>query len=713
MRYIFFLFILSFQNLSAQLYFDQSNHITVVANGIIQPMPWAGGLNAPQFSEVDINLDGYEDIVAYDRDARLFVPFIYNPYVSISQYGYDYFPIYNSILPKSIHWAFFRDLNLDGKKDLITSSNGGAFYYKNTSTPYNTSFEFVEKLFSIRSSGPSPLFIGNLDIPVIEDVDFDGDLDILAFGVSGTFIDFNENISTVSGEYLFKVTDDCWGDFGEDGFTNDIYLDHPECVPGAPPQKAAEPLHTGSTISAYDMDNDMDMELFVGDVSFNNMVYLTNTPVDGKDKISSKNMNYPSAHPVDMPVFPAAYFIDFDHDGYKDMLVSPNTGSASSTKDGIWFYKNHGNNSNPDFVFDKKTAFQDQMIDLGRYSKVRLVDYNNDNLMDIVVSGGQTLGTLGLKSTVSLYKNTGTIHEPKFALVTEDFANLEALNIGLHLCPEFADLDNDNKPDMVIGKDDGTLLYFKNESNLSNPWNFTLNTTILSGFDVGYNATPTLYDLNQDGKTDLLVGNRQGRITYYQNTGSVTNPQFTLISSYLGNIELRSPTSQGFLDLDVITENGNTVIYAGTSTSGINRIENIDGNLSGTFTVSDSNVHNLEHVRHSSPALYDFNNDGYLDMLLGNIRGGIEYFTGIDEMSVSTTEYTKDQIVIYPNPVTNNLFVNTDLNWDNYTIYNIQGALIKKGVFTTTIPTDDLSSGQYLISFANKNLKEVHRFIKQ
>ena len=713
MRFSIFLFFFYSYYSSAQLFFDQGNKVQVTVNGSILPMPWVGGLNTPQFSEVDINDDGYTDVVCYDRDAEVFVPFIHNPHVNTGEYGYDYFPKYNSILPISQHWALFRDLNNDGKKDLLTSSSGGAHYYKNTSTPYNTSFEFVETLESKRGASYTKIFVDNADIPIIEDIDFDGDLDIVTFGVTGKFVELNENISTTPGVYDFKVTDKCWGDFSESFFTNDVMLEDPECLTQIQDQKLMEPLHTGSTLAVYDLDNDNDMEVFIGDVSFNNIVQLSNTPTDGEDRMTSKIMNYPTSDPIDMSVFPAVYFIDFDRDGSRDMLVSPNSGNSSLSKNNVWLYKNTGSNTNPNFVFNKQTAFVDQMIDLGRYSKVSIFDYNQDNLMDIVVSGGQTVTPAGLQSNVSLYKNTGTQSDPKFSLITDNFAGINSLNLGTHVSPCFADLDNDGKEDMILGKSDGTLLYFKNNSNTSVPWNFSLNTSILSGIDVGNNSTPALYDINQDGLTDLLIGNREGKITYYKNTGTATSPSFSLVTDFLGNVHIFSPTSQGFLDFDVINDDGNIVIYAGSSASGINRIENIDGNLTGTFTISDSNVHNLSNLKHSSPALYDFNNDGYLDMLVGGIRGGVEYFHGIDEQWVSIPEYPKGDISLYPNPAQNNLHISSPVEWISYSISNIQGAIIQQGNFENTIDISILKHGIYVIQVKNGTTYETVKFIKQ
>lgn len=713
MRYFLILSFFLFQNVNAQIFFDQSNSIQVSKNGVYLPLAWTGGLNAPQFSEVDINQDGYIDIVAFDRDAEFYIPFVLNPFVPPSQYAYEYIPKFNDILVKAEHWSLFRDINMDGKKDLLVSSNPGILYYKNTSTPHNPSFTFVEELQTKRGAGYIKTHIVNTDIPLIEDIDFDGDIDIATFSQLGSHIELNENTSTTTGEYDFELTDRCWGNFAESALTNDVTLSDSSCLGLSSHDKLAEPLHSGSTIAGYDLDNDGDFEVFIGDVSFNNIVQLTNSPLNGEDHMTSKIVNYPTINPINIQVFPAVYFVDFDKDGIKDMLVSPNSGNASESQNSVWFYKNNGSNALPNFVFNKTNAFQDQMIDLGRYSKIRLFDYNNDNLMDIVVSGGQTLTSSGIESTVSLYENTGTVNNPKFSLATDNFANLASLNLGVHLCPSFGDLDNDGKQDMIIGKNNGTLNYFKNESNSGNPWNFTPSSGLVAGIDVGYNATPTLFDINQDGKIDLLIGSREGKITYYENTGSITNPNFTFVTDQLGNIQIFSPFAQGFLDINIIKEGGNVIIYAGSSILGINRIENITGNLTGTFTITDSNVHNLDYIKHSSPALYDFNNDGYQDMLVGNIRGGVEYFRGIDELNISTPEYTEEQTRIYPNPSTNSITIESKINWEKYTIYSVQGQIVKqRQTIPSNIDISMLDKGQYFIKVSNSSNQETLSFIK-
>ena len=50
-------------------------------------------------------------------------------------------------------------------------------------------------------------------------------------------------------------------------------------------------------------------------------------------------------------MFPAAFFVDTDFDGKKDLIVSANAKNVSENETSVWFYKNMGSNSNPTFVY--------------------------------------------------------------------------------------------------------------------------------------------------------------------------------------------------------------------------------------------------------------------------------------------------------------------------------------------------------------------------
>ena len=54
--------------LSSQIILEQSQSIPVEFNGSELTNAWAGGINAAQFSTIDVNNDGREDLYTFDRD---------------------------------------------------------------------------------------------------------------------------------------------------------------------------------------------------------------------------------------------------------------------------------------------------------------------------------------------------------------------------------------------------------------------------------------------------------------------------------------------------------------------------------------------------------------------------------------------------------------------------------------------------------------------
>ena len=79
-----------------------------------------------------------------------------------------------------------------------------------------------------------------------------------------------------------------------------------------------------------------------------------------------------------------------------------------------------------------------------------------------VSNHGQYLHDGTYKSFISYYKNTGTSNKPTFTLVDADMNNISQLGLGLNLIPAFGDLDGDVDLDMIVGNNDGKLIYFEN-----------------------------------------------------------------------------------------------------------------------------------------------------------------------------------------------------------------------------------------------------------
>ena len=112
----------------------------------------------------------------------------------------------------------------------------------------------------------------------------------------------------------------------------------------------------------------------------------------------------------------------------------------------------------------------------------------------------------------------GTYHE----MVESEGADnpMNGVDMGDRTEPTMIDQDNDGDFDMWVGDKDGLLNYFENTGNKTNPV-FMPRIGVdnpMNGVDVGANAAPTMIDQDNDGDFDMWVGNREGNLHYFENT---------------------------------------------------------------------------------------------------------------------------------------------------------------------------------------------------
>lgn len=731
MRYVTFLILIAFQQItSAQLGFEYNPNIPVVVNSNMIGNAWAGGLNYSQFADFDFDFDGDLDLYVFDRSSNNIRVFLQEG-TGISRH-YEFLYNASQYFPSDIRYrSTLVDFDNDGKKDLFSYGIGGLTVYRNVGNAIDgLQWElFDDLLYSQYTNGYSNLYVSSSDIPAIIDVDQDGDIDILTFHISGQHVEYHQNQSMelygIPDSLKFVLKNECWGKFSEDLNNNSVILNDPNspCVGGniANPLKPiieVAPKHAGSTILALDYDNSGVLDLILGDVSNSNLTLLINggTAVNTDSPMISQDNNFPSnTTPAQVQLFPASFYLDVDFDGVKDLIVCPNAKNVSENKKSVIFYKNLGSNNNPTFSFVERNFLQKEMIDHGTGSVPVFVDINEDGLEDLIISNFyQYKDVLDKESTLAYYQNTGTTNNPELTLIDDNYLDLNLQSYGLHIVPTFGDIDGDGDKDMFIGREDGTLVYYENQSigsgsvftnGLTN-YKDNLNQTITA---ISY-CFPQLFDLDNDGKLDLILGKKTGELIYYKNIGTTTSPSFQLYNSTLGNIDVSTANPDGFPAPHFFRVSGETKLFLGDLTGRCNLYTNIDGQLNpgDAFYLVSDNYAGISTQANSSFSITDLNNDGKLELYVGQDLGGIYRFEHDPNSTVSIGEIDKEQnILIYPNPTAGLFTVSSkDEIIERIDIKNLAGKIVSSAIVKSTqtqISSADFPIGIYFVEINLEN----------
>lgn len=726
--YLLFFQILLTQVAFAQMTLNRDTSLKFQENGVEFTSALAGGINSGQFSNIDLDLDGIMDIVVFDKAGNKLSPFINNNGTFI------YTPKYRENFPAINDWVILADYNCDGKNDIFTYATGGAgaSIYKNTSitelsfeltTPVDTNG--ISVLRSQQGGWYGNIYISSVDIPAIADIDYDGDLDILTFSILGGFIEYHKNLSMETYGHCdslnYELSESCWGLFYEG--LNSYILNCPNCqCPQILPSNISKQKHAGSTLLAIDIDNDNDKDLVLGDVSYNNLNILIN----GGDNQNANMItvdsvfpqNYTNTIPAEIHVFPASYYLDVTNDGIKDLIVTTNSQNNSENFESCWLYKNTGQNTLPNFNFVEKDFLQADMIDLGRSAFPTFYDYNNDGLQDLIIGNyGYHDANNSPSASLALFENTGNDSVPEYTLIDRDWLDLSTINLNiqlnipaLNLSPTFGDLDGDNNKDLIIGDADGKLHLFSNIGG----GNFLLSSPNYQNIDVGQFAHPQLIDVNRDGLTDLIVGEQDGTINFLPNSGSINNAVFDTTITHWGGIDVdQSFISNGFSNPTLYDSSGIFQLFVGSFSGSIYQFTNIDNNLTGQFTTVNSTAANIWDGGTSSIAVADINNDNQADMIIGNISGGISYFTSDSLIADTTTVIVNldnrknTRFSIFPNPTKGNITITSDYK-GTIQIFNILGELIYTAIKQNNelnINTSSLAKGIYIIELNRRKYR--------
>ena len=324
----------------------------VLEAGKVLAYPFAGGMNAPQFSQADLNADGIRDVVVFDRAGFSVQTWLGTAVPGDT--GLVYAPQYAAVFPPVNSWMLLRDFDQDGAMDVFTAAANtteeqpvrvykgfyemGVLHFEALQFQYSGCPDCNPAYLYHQESGSNNWKVvefSRAGIPVIEDIDADGDMDLLAFeALSSNYLWLYENQSTQLGygadSLILRLTNTCWGHFMDPAGSCKRILS------GAPDTCATNGLLSGQEEErkvllhpynfaslAIDIEQDGDMDLISGGDNESCLNLMINGGSPTNAWMTAQDTLFPSGDvPANVLFYPAPFGLDTDMDGDQDLLVA-------------------------------------------------------------------------------------------------------------------------------------------------------------------------------------------------------------------------------------------------------------------------------------------------------------------------------------------------------------------------------------------------------
>ncbi|MCH9046704.1 MAG: VCBS repeat-containing protein [SAR324 cluster bacterium] len=472
------------------------------------------------------------------------------------------------------------DIDGDGDLDLfIGRGDGRIAYFENQGTAKRSAFRLITEAISAQQDNGKllPIDVGHNAAPVLVDIDGDGDLDLFVGSARGRLLFFANQGNRLLP--TFRLANPHF--LGRSLGLNLV---------------AKFPDLNGDGLPDLSIGNEAG-EFFIARNQGTREVPRYCLEADSSPQCLSPLKMLGRLDPEDNAV---PEWHDWDGDGDLDLLVGKSDGT-------IAYLRNIGDARSGQWELAQARF---HFLDAGGYAAPLFADLNGDRAADLLLAGDS--------ERVAYYSRRPDDRRSPLWLEDKNLLQVRRLSgFQTRVRAAAGDLDGDGDIDLIVGARNGQLLYYENVGSKDKIAFRSPAAPLLPTGQRAFSA-PALADLDMDGDLDLVVGGREGRLEWIENTGSPSNPQWTLRSLFLGKVDVGALSSplvtdvDGDEDLDLLVGNslGNVIYY-----------ENQGDGGSAQFVLRTVRFADLQLPNNASPALFAWDPQGSPDLVVGNQAG--------------------------------------------------------------------------------------------